>query len=51
MRQFTTASVKDWIAAKWIQLFEHPPYSSDLALADFFLFKRVKEALVGITLD
>jgi hypothetical protein len=30
---------------------EHPPYSLDLAPADFFLFRKVKEALAGITLD
>jgi hypothetical protein len=30
---------------------QHPPYSPDLALADFFLFRRVKEALAGTTLD
>jgi hypothetical protein len=26
---------------------EHPPYSPDLAPADFFLFRRVKEELAG----
>ncbi len=37
--------------AKGIQVLEHPPYSPDLAPADFFLFSRLKEALAGTTLD
>jgi hypothetical protein len=45
------ASMKNWMAAKGIQVLEHPPYSLDLAPADFFLFRRVKEALKGITVD
>jgi histone-lysine N-methyltransferase SETMAR len=47
----TAASVKEWMAAKGIQVLEHPPYSPDLAPADFFLFQRVKAALAGTTLD
>ncbi len=47
----TAASVKEWMAAKGIQVLEHPPYSPDLAPADFYLFRRVKEALAGTTLD
>jgi histone-lysine N-methyltransferase SETMAR len=39
------------MVAKGIQVLEHPPYSPDLAPADFFLFRKVKEALAGITLD
>jgi hypothetical protein len=39
------------MAAKGIQLLVHPPNLRDLVLADFFLFRRVKEALAGITLD
>jgi hypothetical protein len=31
--------MKEWMAAKGIQLLEHLPYSLDLALADFFLFR------------
>jgi hypothetical protein len=37
------------MAANSIQLLQHPPYSSDLAPADF-LFRRVKEELAGIWL-
>ncbi len=39
------------MAAKGIQVLEHPTYLPDLAPADFFLFRKVKEALAGITLD
>ncbi len=45
------ASMKKWMAAKGIQVLEHLPYLPDLALADFFLFRKVKEALAGTTLD
>jgi hypothetical protein len=45
------AIVQHWFAACSIQRLEHPPYSLDLAPADFFLFKRVKEELAGQTLD
>jgi histone-lysine N-methyltransferase SETMAR len=34
----TAAVVKEWIAANGLQLLPHPPYSPDLAPADFFLF-------------
>ncbi len=37
--------------AKGIQVLEHPPYSPDLAPADFFVFRRLKEAMAGTTLD
>jgi hypothetical protein len=29
----------------------HPPYSPDLAPADFFLFRKVKEQLAGLHRD
>jgi histone-lysine N-methyltransferase SETMAR len=41
---------KNWLAAKEIQLLPHPPYSPDLAPADFFLFQKVKEQLAGLHL-
>jgi histone-lysine N-methyltransferase SETMAR len=47
----TAAVVKTWLAANNIQLLQHPPYSPDLAPADFFLFKRVKEELAGVRLS
>ena len=46
----TAAMVKEWIAVHGIQMIQHPPYSLDLAPADFFLFPKVKEQLGGITL-
>jgi hypothetical protein len=45
-----TAGTMELIAAKGIQVWQHPPYSPDLALADFFLFRRVKKALTGTNL-
>jgi histone-lysine N-methyltransferase SETMAR len=47
----TAAVVKEWFAAHNIQRLEHPPYSPDLASADFFLFRRVKKELAGRSLD
>jgi hypothetical protein len=45
------AVVQHWFAAHSIQWLKHPPYLLDLALADFFLFKRVKKKLAGKSLD
>ncbi len=39
------------MAAMGIQLLKHQLYLTDLPLADFFLLRRVKEALEGIMLD
>jgi [histone H3]-lysine36 N-dimethyltransferase SETMAR len=47
----TAVKVKEWFAAKSIRRLEQAPYSPDLAPADFFLFRRVKEGLAGKTLD
>jgi hypothetical protein len=46
----TTAKVTDWMGARDIKLIEHLPYSPDLALADFFLFPKVKRGLASLTL-
>jgi hypothetical protein len=46
----TTAVVKNWLAAKEIQLLPHLPYSPDLATVDDFLFRKVKEQLAGLHL-
>jgi hypothetical protein len=35
---------------KRIKLLSHPPYSFDLAPADFFLFPKLKKKLAGITM-
>jgi histone-lysine N-methyltransferase SETMAR len=47
----TAAIVQEFIARKGIQMIEHPPYSPDLAPADFFLFPKVKNELAGITMN
>jgi histone-lysine N-methyltransferase SETMAR len=36
--------------ARNVKMFEHLPYSPDLAPADFFLFPKVKKELGGLTL-
>ena len=43
----TAASVKNWLAARGIQMLEQPPNSPDLAPADFFLFPKLKKELGG----
>jgi histone-lysine N-methyltransferase SETMAR len=45
---YTAAIVQDWLVAHDVQVLRHPPYSPDLAPADFFLFRRVKEELAGV---
>jgi [histone H3]-lysine36 N-dimethyltransferase SETMAR len=47
----TAAVVQEFLAAKSIRTIAHPPYSPDLAPADFFLFPRVKSELAGDSLD
>lgn len=42
--------VSEFIQEMGIKLLQHPPYSPDLAPADFFLFPKVKDALSGLTL-
>jgi histone-lysine N-methyltransferase SETMAR len=39
--------VKDFLAKNYVTKLEHPPYSPDLAPADFYLFSRLKSALKG----
>ena len=46
----TAAAVKQFIADRAIKTIAHPPYSPDLAPADFFLFPKVKLKLAGKTL-
>ncbi len=38
------------MAARDFRLIDHPPYSPDLAPADFFLFPTIKRQLAGKTL-
>ena len=47
-----TATVTvDFLAKRDIRLIAHPPYSPDLAPADFFLFPKAKELLGGTRVD
>ena len=46
----TSQKVLDFLAKKNIQLLPHPPYSPDLAPADFFLFPTLKRELAGHTM-
>ena len=46
----TAAAVRNWLAARDIPVLPHPPYSPDLAPADFFFFTKMKEQLSGRTL-
>jgi len=39
--------VKNFLSKINVTLLEHPPYSSDLAPADFYLFSGLKSALKG----
>ena len=39
--------VCQFLAQKMIAVLDHPPYSPDLAPADFFLFPRLKAAMKG----
>lgn len=41
---------KAFMAEKKLKIIEHPPYSPDLAPADFFLFPRVKRELSGVSI-
>lgn len=43
----TAAVVQNWLAARGVQVLPHPPYSPDLAPADFFLFPKLKKELAG----
>jgi len=47
----TARSVADFMAKHRFKLVEHPPYSPDLAPADFFLFPKVKAMLAGQHLE
>jgi len=40
-------SVKQFLANKNISVLEHPPYSPDLALCDFYLFPKIKSVPKG----
>jgi hypothetical protein len=33
---------REFLASKQVTMLEHPPYSRDLGLSDFFLFPKIK---------
>jgi hypothetical protein len=47
MLHLTRRSVKQFLAQKSITETEHPPYSSNLDLNDFWLFPKIKSVLKG----
>jgi len=42
---------EEFLATKQITVLEHPAYSPDLDLNDFFLFSKIKEILEGRHFD
>ncbi|QQP49914.1 Mariner transposase [Caligus rogercresseyi] len=44
----TANSTKEFLAKKGIKVIDHPPYSPDLAPADFFYFPIMKKMLEGV---
>ncbi len=42
---------KEFTATRGIKTINHPPYSPDLASANFFLFPTVKRKFQGISVD
>jgi len=47
----TALPVREFLATKQITVFQHPNYSPDLAVSDFFLFPKIKEVLKGRYFD
>ena len=47
----TAMDVQEFLAGKGVKLIEHPPYSPDLAPADYFLFPKLKSGLEGLRLN
>jgi len=43
--------VKQFLAQRKVTVLDHPPYSPDLAPADYFLFPKVKSHLKGCLFD
>jgi histone-lysine N-methyltransferase SETMAR len=46
----TAEKVQRFLAKKQIQVIPHPPYSPDLAPADYFLFPTLKRELAGLSM-
>ncbi|GBM99742.1 hypothetical protein AVEN_237668-1 [Araneus ventricosus] len=47
-RPHTAIRVRQFLSTRKVTVLEHPPYSADLASADFFLFPRLKGVLKGL---
>lgn len=47
----TAIIIRQYLAKKGVTVLEHPPYSPDLAPADFWLFPKLKVALKGQFFD
>ena len=47
----TAVTVREFLEKKSLELLEHPPYSPDLAPADYFLFPKLKGKLAGTFMD
>jgi transposase len=43
--------VRDFLARKGITVLDHPPYSPDLAPADFWSFQKVKLAMKDVLIQ
>jgi len=43
--------VKQFLAQRKVTVIDHPPFSPDLAPADYFLFRKVKSHLKGRLFD
>ena len=43
----TALSIREFLAKRNIPVLQHPPYSPDLVLYDFFLFPKLKSKLKG----
>lgn len=47
----TSATTKEFLVTKYIRTISHPPYSPNLAPADFFFFPKMKSALAGVKIE
>ena len=47
----TAAVTQEFLTKKGVKTLPHPPYSPDLAPADFWFFPTVKTALSGVSID
>ncbi len=47
----TSKITKEFITARSIRVIDRPPYSPNLAPADFFSFPTAKRAIAGLTIE